>query len=388
MDIRIAQSMLADALATVRPASRWHAIMPALNNVLLSTTDDRLTVSATNNVLLSTTDDRLTVSATNLEVYIERTLLMAEVAQPGAICVPLCLLAEFVRGLPDEIVRLTTNGSTLHIECGAFEANIKGLAAEEFPLVSEPADVGYISLDADTFANMVDSVAPAAAQDQTRPVLAGVLVTIGEGAIRMDAADGYRLHHRVEPSHSDIVHSLSAIVPTDALRQIAKNAHESMDSALDGARLFARSDDTRIVAQLIEGEYPDLSTVIPAQQNTSVLIARDEFARAARMAHVFARDVADAMRVSIVPPNAVIITAQSVEHGDNVSELSGKVDGPAVEFRANTAYMLDALNAMDTASVRLAVNDSTTPITLRPEYGRDIGAREMVAVIMPMYESR
>jgi len=372
MDVRIAQAVLAEALATIRPASRWHAIMPALNSVLLSATDDRLTVSAT-----------------NLEVYIERALLMAEVTQPGAIGVPLRLLAEFVRGLPDEIVRLTTNEKTmtLHIECGAFEANIKGLAANEFPLIPEPEGLDYITLDADTFSAMVNSVAPAAAKDQTRPVLASVLLTIGEGAIRMDAADGYRLHHRVEPSHSD-VRPLSAIVPTDALRQIAKNANESVELALDGARLFARSDGTRIVVQLIEGEYPDMSTVIPAQHNTSVIMATDEFARAIRMAHVFARDATDAMRVSVVPPNAVIITAQSVEHGDNVSELSANVDGPAAEFRANTGYMLDALNAMDTASVRLGVNDSTTPITLRPEYGRDTGAREMVAVVMPMYESR
>jgi len=370
MDIRIAQSLLADALATVRPASRWHAIMPALNNVLLLATDDRLTLSAT-----------------NLEVYIERTLPQAEVTQPGAISVPLRWLDEFVRGLPDEIVRLTMNGSTLHIECSAFEANIKGLAADEFPLIAKPAGLEYISLDADMFASMVDSVAPAAAKDQTRPILAGVLLTVGDGAIRMDAADGYRLHHRVEPSHSDM-HPLSAIVPTDALRQIAKNAHESVDLALDGARLFARTDGTRIVAQLIEGEYPDLSNTIPTQQNTSAVIATDEFAQATRMAHVFARDATDAMRVDMVPPDAIIISGQSVEYGDNVSELSANVDGPAVEFLINTGYMRDALNAMDTASVRLGVNDSTTPITLRPEYGRDTGAREMVAVIMPMYESR
>jgi len=153
MDVRITQAVLADALATVRPASRWHAIMPALNNVLLSTTDDRLTVSAT-----------------NLEVYIERTLPQAEIAQPGAITVPLRLLAEFVRGLPDEMVRLTMNGSTLHIDSGAFEANIKGLAADEFPLIPEPADLDYITLDADTFSAMANSVASAAAKDQTRPV--------------------------------------------------------------------------------------------------------------------------------------------------------------------------------------------------------------------------
>jgi len=373
MDVRIAQPMLADALATVRPASRWHAIMPALNNALLSAMDHRLSVSAT-----------------NLEVYIDRALLMAEVTQPGAISVPLRLLTEFVRGLPDEMARLTTNEKTmtLHIECGAFEANIKGLAANEFPLIPEPADLDYIILNADTFASMVNSVAPAAAKDQTRPVLAGVLMSIGDGAIRMDAADGYRLHHRVEPSRSDIAHPLSAIVPTDALRQVAKNGHESVDLVLDDSRLFARSDDTRIVVQLIEGEYPDLSNMIPTQQNTGVIVATDEFAQATRMAHVFARDATDAMRVSIVPPNAVVITAESIEYGDNVSELSANVNGPAVEFRVNTGYMLDALNAMDTTSVRLGVNDSTTPITLRPEYGRDTGAREMVAVIMPMYESR
>jgi len=315
-------------------------------------------------------------------------LPQAEIAQPGAITVPLRLLAEFVRGLPDEMVRLTMNGSTLHIDSGAFEANIKGLAADEFPLIPEPADLDYITLDADTFSAMVNSVASAAAKDQTRPVLAAVLVRIGEGAIRMDAADGYRLHHRIEPSHSDIAHPLSAIVPTDALRQIAKNAHESVDLALDGPRLFARSDGTRIVVQLIEGEYPDLSSTIPVQQNTSVIAATDELARAARMAYIFSRDATAVMQVSIVPPNAVVITGQSAEHGDNVSELSGKVEGAAVEFRVNTGYILDALKAMGTTSVRLGVTDSTTPIALRPEYGHDSGAREMVVVVMPMYDSR
>jgi len=368
MDVRITQLLLADALATVRPAVGVRSSLPVLSHVLLSTGESGLTVSAT-----------------DLQIYIEHVLPVAEITQPGAITVPARLLSDFVRGLPSEVMHLTVHGQTLHIECGAFEANIKGLAAEEFPLIPEPAGLGYITLDADVFASMVDSVAPAAAKDQTRPILTGVLVTIGEDTIRMDAADGYRLHHCVEPSDSDIVHPLSAIVPTGALRQIAKCARESVDLALDNVRLFARSDGTRIVAQVIEGEYPDMSTVIPTDQNTNIILATDEALQATRMAHVFARDAVDVMHVNITPPDSIVVTAESAEHGDNRSELSGKVEGKAIEFAVSVPYILDALNAMDTESTRIGIIDSISPITIRPEYGgKDRGICEMVAVVMPM----
>lgn len=86
------------------------------------------------NVLLSTDEGRLKLTATNLEVGINRWI-GAQVLQDGAVAVPAKLLADVVGGLPNDKVTLTLDvkTQTLRVECGRFVSNIKGVDADEFP---------------------------------------------------------------------------------------------------------------------------------------------------------------------------------------------------------------------------------------------------------------
>jgi len=352
----------------------------------------RTTMPVLSHVLLSTGDSGLSASATNLEMWVERTLSQVEVTRSGAITVPARLLAEFVHGLPDVPVHLVSDDEAmaLHIQCNNFDANIKGIDAQEFPVVPTPDDLTWATVEANTFARMVDGVALAAAKDQSRPVLAGILLVIGDDVISMYAADGYRLAHCVEPLTTSPEQPISAIVPTATMRQIAKVANGTVDLALNDTRLFVRSGDVHLVALLIEGEYPDLSHTIPSEQTTSVIVATDEITQATRIARIFARDtgVNSPMHIIITPPDTIVITAESAEHGDNSSKLNGKVEGEAVDLTINVRYVLDALAMIDTASTRIGITDSVSPITARPEYGRDVGVREAMTVMMPLYSSR
>jgi len=369
MRVRVQQPVLREALGIVRPAVATRSTLPILANVVLSATDRSLTVSAT-----------------NLELCIEHTITGADIEQTGAITVPVRLLSDFVRNLPAQEVTLALDGLTLAVTCAGFEAHINGISAQEFPLIDVPDDLNRITLDRERFAGLVQSVTPAASRDPNyRPVLTGVLVSLANGRIEMNASDGFRLHRRVEPCdyHGEI---LTAVVPAQTLVQIAKCADgDTVDLAVSGVRAFARSGNTRIVSQLIEGEYPDLSHTIPENQRTMAILPLDELQQATRMAQIFARDASDRMRLDLAPPNACVITAQSAEDGDNSSELEARVEGEPVDIALNTHYVLDALNAIDTASVRMALTGSATAVTMRPEYGHDTGVRETVCVIMPMY---
>jgi len=369
MRLRVQQPVLREALGIVRPAVATRSTLPILANVVLSATDRGLTVSAT-----------------DLQLYIEHTISAIDVEQTGAITVPARLLSEFVRNLPAQEVTLTLDGTTLAVTCAGFEAHINGIGAQGFPQIETPDDLNWITLDRERFAGLVQSVTPAASRDPNyRPVLTGILLTLWDGRIEMNASDGFRLHRRVEPCdyHGE---TLTAIVPAQTLVQIAKCADgDSIDLAVSDVRAFARSGNTRIVSQLIEGEYPDLSHTIPENQTTTAIVALDDLQQATRMAQIFARDASDRMRLDLASPNACVITAESAENGDNSSELEARVEGETVDIALNTHYVLDALNAIDTASVRMGLTGSATAVTMRPEYGHDTGIRETVCVIMPMY---
>ena len=99
-----------------------------------------------------------------------------KVEEDGATTVPARLLGEFVNSLPNDRVdmKLNERQRSLNLKCGPFEANVKGIDADEFPPIPSVGNEGAISVDPKTFHDAIEQVAFAAASDDSRPVLAGV----------------------------------------------------------------------------------------------------------------------------------------------------------------------------------------------------------------------
>ncbi|MCA9948241.1 MAG: hypothetical protein KDE48_01220, partial [Anaerolineales bacterium] len=119
----------------------------------------RSTLPVLANVLLSTDNGRLKLSATNLEIVIT-CWIGAKVEAEGAITIPARTISDLVNALPPDQVDLTLNATTqtVHVVCGRTDANIKGIDAQEFPLVPEPEKENRIRLEADVLKSMINQV--------------------------------------------------------------------------------------------------------------------------------------------------------------------------------------------------------------------------------------
>ena len=355
----------------------------------------RSTLPVLSNILLSTDESRLKLSATNLEIGIN-CWIGAQVNQEGAITVPARLLLDLVNSLPAERIEmeLITRTQTLNLRAGRFEANIKGVDAQEFPLIIVPEEDQAISIDADVLRRAVDQVAFAAATDESRPVLTGVLVSVTDSGLAFAAADGYRCSIRdilaATPPESD---KLSVIVPARALqelRRISGDSEEPIEMLIDSGRsqVFFHMKDVDLVSQLVEGTFPDVRQTVPSNWNTRTTLATAEFLKAIRMAQIFARDSANVVRMQIVPdeeggPGRLIVTATSSEYGDNVGELDVSVEGDPIEIAFNARYLIDVLNVTDAAQVVLETRDPSNPGVLR-----QAGDPDFVHIVMPMHVAR
>src|ERR671936_681800 len=99
------------------------------------------TLPVLSNILIATDEGRLKLAATNLEVGIT-CWIGAKIEEQGAITVPAKLLADVVGGLPNDKINLALDArtQTLILVCARFEANIKGIEADEFPVIPTIAD--------------------------------------------------------------------------------------------------------------------------------------------------------------------------------------------------------------------------------------------------------
>ncbi|NLG50310.1 MAG: DNA polymerase III subunit beta [Chloroflexi bacterium] len=354
----------------------------------------RSTLPVLSNILLATDESRLKLSSTNLEIGIN-CWIGAKVSEVGSITVPARLLSDLVNSLPADRIdlELITRTQTLNLKCGRFEANIKGIDAQEFPLILVPEEDTSVRLDSDVLRQMVDQVAFAASADESRPVLTGVQVDLGKDGVTMAAADGYRLSVRKVELDQPVERPMSVIVPARALQELRRISTEEegpvdMLVAPNRNQVFFHMQNADLVSQLVEGSFPDYNQLIPKSWATKIVVTTADFLKSVRMAFIFARDAANVVRLQIIPneeggPGRLVVTATSAEHGDNVSELDCTVEGPPIDVAFNARYLLDALNVIDTAQISLETRDPSSPAVIRP-----VGGSEFVHIIMPMHIAR
>ena len=358
------------------------------------------TLPVLSNVLLSTRDGELQLTANNLELSVAHRVATSGIERDGEITLPARLLADYVALLDHgQKVALELNPKThkVHLACGRYEANIAGIDAEDFPPIPQVSGGPSFTIPAATLKETIAGVVFAAAPDDTRPVLAGALLRISGGSLTLAAADGFRLAVRtVELPESGP--ELTMIVPAKTLTEVARLLSDAADDAVsinttpNGNQVYFAFGKTEITSRLIEGQFPDYQRIIPPESKTRVKVSTTDFLRATRAAQVFARDNSMIVRLECTPPkdNAelalgqVMVKSTSAEMGDNEGNLDAQVEGDDTQIAFNGRYLRDALEAIDTPEVLLQITSPSSPGIIKPA-GEPNG---YIHVIMPMHVAR
>lgn len=360
----------------------------------------RSTLPVLSNVLLATDSGQLKLSANNFELGIN-CWVGAKIEEAGAITVPARLLTDFINSLPPERIDMELDESTqtLNLRCARFESNIKGIDAQEFPAITTATeDDVIIKLNTESMKTMIKQVVFAAATDESRPVFTGVLVKFEEDSLTMAAADGFRLSVKASALNQnaaavieDHKEMASLIIPARALMELSRivsDDEQSMELVVTPSRrqVLFRMQDVELVSQLIEGDFPDYTRIIPTSHSTRSVVDTANFLKAVRISHLFARDSANIVKLEINPSGdelmngRVTLVATSAELGDNVSDMDASIEGDAVEVAFNAKYLIDVLSVLDTPQFVLETSSPSSPGVFRP-----IGDEEFTHVIMPMH---
>lgn len=355
----------------------------------------RSTLPVLGNVLLTTDGGRLKLSATNLEIGIS-CWIGAKVEEEGAITVPARTFTDLVNALPPERVdmELVVRTQTLNLRAGRSEANIKGIDAQEFPIVpTDDGAVHSIPVEAEALRSAISQVAFAAATDETRPILTGVLLKFEDTKLTLAAADGYRLSVRSIALPNSIPDPFSIIVPARALVElvrISSEQEEPIHISVTPTRnqVLFRLTDIVLVSQLIDGNFPDFRQIIPREWTTHTVVDTAALLKACKAALIFAREAAHITRLHIKPgnelsPGHLIVSATSAEIGDDVSELDATIEGEEIEIAFNVRYLIDVLSVINTPQVALNTTTPSSPGVIRP-----VGDVDYTHVIMPMHLGR
>lgn len=356
--------------------------------------DNRPTLPVLANLLIETQDSQIRISATNLEMSIT-TRIGAKVHEAGSITLPAKTLTELVNNLSQERVDMTldTVTQTVNVRCGATTSNIKGIDADEFPLVPLGGEPDF-AIPGKVLKEMIRHTEFASAKDESRPILTGIYTSLEGNTVTMAAADGYRLAVRTAQVEHTFKEKRALVIPTRTLSEVARVITDEDDLVyvtLPGERdlVMFQTRYTEISSQLLEGRFPDFTGIIPRSYSTATIIETSDLLRAAKRAEIFARDNANSARISLQPPRSpgeageMLVIGRSAERGDNEGVLQASIEGEALEIAFNIKYLIDVLNVIQEDRVVIESNGAANPGVIRPE-----GREDFIHVIMPMSSNR
>jgi len=341
----------------------------------------KTTLPVLSNILVESTNDGIRLSGTDLDMAVS-TVVPAQVDQEGAITLPARKLAEIVRELPSSAIRFASSGEQrVQIECGRSRFKLLGLSRDEFPAFPAVRFEDGWTVAAKDLRKLIGHVAFAASNEESRPILNGILWELRQDRMRMVATNGHRLARMDIPVKGGGEAVL--IVPPKALEQIRRlfRPEDEIEIARSDNHLGFRSADTQVFTRLIEGPYPNYEPGIPRDNDKIATVDRSAFAAAIRRMSIVASDQTHRVRLAFTPGTCKLSVA-TPDLGDAQEEIAVAYDSEPLEIGFNASYLLEILKYMPTDEVRLAFKAPERAATCEP-VGWDDPA-SYLTLVMPL----
>lgn len=364
------QENLARGLSTVSRAVSSRSTLPVLANVLLRTEDAGLKLTGT-----------------NLEIGIT-AWVPGRIETEGATTIPARLLTDLVATLPSsEKVDLELQGTdTLHVRCGRFATHVKGIDADEFPSIQTAGERPTTRISQRVLRRALAETTFAAATDEARPILTGVLARFEGDRLTLAAADNYRIAVRTIDV-LDPVEAVSVVVPARSLHEVERvlaDTDDPVELVLAQARnqILFHLDGVDIVSRLIDGQFPNYQQVLPAGHATRAEFDREELLRAVRPAALIASSSANIVKVQVGGDGHGVVVTAAADVGDYTGEVEAAVEGDPTTIAFNARYLNDVLGNLTADRFALELNGPLSPGVFRP-----VGDSAYVHVVMPVRTS-
>ena len=320
-------------------------------------------IGATSGILLSLRGNQLTVTGTDLDITV-RTHVDVIGIEDGSLVVPARLIVDAVRSLEAGAVTIASHDENVEVSLSRAKFSLRTFSVVDYPNLP-PMSGSTTNIAAQDLVQGLNQVVRAAANDDARPLLTGVLFTHENDTLRLIATDSYRLAVRDVPGVAGIGGTHDLLVPARALQELQRAASPLANDAAIGVTLsdaeicFVVGAST-ISSRLIDGNYPSVLQLIPASYPNQLRIAKDTLLTSLKRAKLLAKDSTSSVRLTM-KEKSVEIRTQSIDTGDIEDNVDADYQGEELTIAFNPSFLIDGIEAIIGDEVVLETSDAVRP---------------------------
>ncbi len=331
-------------------------------------------------ILISAEQGKVTLVSYNLEMSMKKEIY-ASCKQEGDIVISAKLLTEILRRSDGINVEIEADDRLMcHIKSGNAVFDIMGMSAEDFPETPSVPETDKIQIKGGLLKDLVRGTLFAVASTEgSRPILTGLKVEIKDNIIRFIGIDGRRMGLRQEriniSENYDFVISGKAIgeavkIITDDDADVEIYVNKKLGSfSIDGYTLVSR---------LLEGEFMNYEKIVKKDFTQQLVIkTRDVIDIIERISIVINDRFATPVKCQIDKNLINFSCSSSLGRATDIYET--ELTGEEFEIGVNPQYLLDALRASETDTVRIKFNGGGAGFLIEP-----IESDSFIYMIMPI----
>lgn len=280
---------------------------------------------------------------------------------------------EMIENLPDGEVKITTdNKHAILIEMDGIKNKVQSEDPKVFPDINIDFNSEHTKktiIHGNVLQDAINSVVYAVADNESRPVLAGLLMESAGGKLNIVGTDGVR----VAWSIVDYDGELEMIVPRISIQKLMQQGLKSdIEITYNPNNAIFKSDEFTFYSRLIEGEYIDYSKVFVAG-NISVDIDRLALIESINRSSICANEKVRPQVLLDISKDVVNVSSasNSSEYTEKL-KLESAVDNP-IKIGFNARFLLECLKSYKCPQIKLNFSGE-----LKPLFIEDSGLKSIV----------
>ena len=295
------------------------------------------------------------------------------VEETGYCVVPGKYFVEIAKKIEGKIVDFTLfEEKTIKITSERSDFTLISYEKEFFPNVNFESKNTPITFESKKLKQLIKQTAFAAATSESRIILTSVNFVFSNNLLTVTATDSFRLARKEENIDLSEIKTIVNI-PNKSLEELAKILDDSEDLVemylIDKTILF-KYKNISFLTRLVDGNYPDTSSLFPKEQLLSVKFKKADLVSAVDRASLFTNsDNLSVVKFNISNSKTIEISSNSTEIGKVVEEVEALEISSILPFQTafSTKYLSDALKALDDQIIIINFTGEIKPAVIKGE---------------------
>ena len=341
------------------------------------------------NLLFDIRDGKLTVTASDLETTLQTTIDLDSNNGSGVIAVDTKKIMEVLKEFSEQPLTFNIDADDLKIEIVSSNGKFTmvGQNGEDFPAIPTiKADkVTRVEIIPDILYSGITSSIFATGEDELRPVMNGIFIELQTSGINFVATDAHKLvkYRRKEVKVDEDASFILPKKPAAILKGVLPKAFSEVTLEFDDKNAMFIFNNFKLICRLVEGVYPNYSTVIPKDNPNKLAVDRVEFISSLKRVAIFSNQASNLVGLAI-SGNQLRISAQDIDYAIAGQEtINCQYDGDEMEIGFKSNFLIEILNNIGTTEVTLELSDPTRAGIVVPK-DNDNDSEEVLMLLMPM----